>query len=71
MSSPSKTDLHLILRPQYWEIYRLKEVVGISLVFMAIDILGGIFSFSSLFFREYLDVAAFVSIPSCPVVFLT
>jgi hypothetical protein len=49
-------------RPQYWEIYRLKEVVGISLTFMAVDILGGIFSFLSLFFRDSLDVAAFVSI---------
>lgn len=28
---------------------------------MAVDILGGIFSFLSLFFRESLDIAGFVS----------
>jgi hypothetical protein len=49
------------VRPQYWEIYRLKEVIGISLVFMAVDIGGGLFSFLSLFFRAKLDYAAFVS----------
>ncbi|GFZ46145.1 hypothetical protein JCM24511_04392 [Saitozyma sp. JCM 24511] len=53
--------LAVALLPQYWEIYRLREVVGISLTFMAVDILGGIFSFLSLFFRDSLDVAAFVS----------
>lgn len=53
--------LAVALLPQYWEIYRLKEVVGISLSFMAIDILGGVFSFLSLFFRPKLDIAAFVS----------
>ncbi|KAK4688658.1 hypothetical protein P7C73_g1464, partial [Tremellales sp. Uapishka_1] len=49
------------LLPQYFEIYKLKEVRGISLTFMAVDILGGVFSFLSLFFRAKLDVAAFVS----------
>ncbi|ORY23042.1 hypothetical protein BCR39DRAFT_550133 [Naematelia encephala] len=53
--------LAVALLPQYYEIYKLKEVVGISLVFMAVDILGGIFSFLSLFFRNNLDIAAFVS----------
>ncbi|WVQ78102.1 hypothetical protein IAT38_000183 [Cryptococcus sp. DSM 104549] len=53
--------LAVALLPQYWEIYKYKEVIGISLVFMAVDILGGIFSFLSLFFRTELDVAAFVS----------
>ncbi|WVQ71640.1 hypothetical protein IAR50_001180 [Cryptococcus sp. DSM 104548] len=53
--------LAVALLPQYWEIYRFKEVIGISLMFMAVDILGGIFSFASLFFRTDLDVAAFVS----------
>ncbi|EIW69705.1 hypothetical protein TREMEDRAFT_30677 [Tremella mesenterica DSM 1558] len=53
--------LAVALLPQYWEIYKLKEVVGISLIFMAVDMLGGIFSFLSLFFRPKLDIAAFVS----------
>jgi hypothetical protein len=48
-------------RPQYWEIYRLKEVVGISLIFMAVDIAGGLFSLLSLIFREEFDIAACVS----------
>lgn len=51
----------LMIRPQYWEIYRLKEVVGISLIFMAIDIAGGLFSLLSLVFREEFDIAACVS----------
>jgi hypothetical protein len=33
------------------------------MTFMAVDILGGVFSFSSLFFRPELDLAAFVSRP--------
>lgn len=37
--------------PQFHEIYRLKRVMGISLVFLAIDILGGVFSLISLAFR--------------------
>ena len=49
-------------RPQYWEIYKLRQVIGISLFFLSVDILGGIFSFLSLFFREDLDIAAFVRI---------
>ncbi|WWD15906.1 hypothetical protein CI109_100330 [Kwoniella shandongensis] len=53
--------LAVALLPQYWEIYKLREVVGISMLFMIVDILGGVFSFSSLFLREELDVAAFVS----------
>ncbi len=50
----------LTSRPQYIEIYRLHEVIGISLVFMAIDILGGVFSFMSLFFRDSLNIAGLV-----------
>jgi hypothetical protein len=60
--SPFWENTELTIRPQYWEIYKLKEVVGISLVFMAVDIGGGVFSFLSLFFRPKLDYAAFVSI---------
>lgn len=48
------------LLPQYWEIYKHKEVVGISLLFMAVDIGGGLFSGISLFFRAHFDSTAFV-----------
>lgn len=47
--------------PQYLEIYRRKEVLGISMLFMAIDIGGGIFSTLSLVFRERFDTVASVS----------
>lgn len=50
-----------IVRPQYYEIYQLREVVGISMSFMAVDILGGVFSLASLFFRTELDRLAVVS----------
>lgn len=50
-------------RPQYWEIYKLRQVIGISLFFLSVDILGGVFSFLSLFFRSDLDIAAFVRLP--------
>jgi len=46
------------LIPQYIEIWRLGEVIGISLVFMAIDIMGGVFSLLSLAFRRKFDVVA-------------
>lgn len=52
--------LILGLMPQYWEIYKHKEVVGISIVFMLVDIGGGLFSGISLFFRAYFDSTAFV-----------
>ena len=53
--------LHRV-RPQYVEIYRIKEVRGISFVFMAIDIGGGVFSLLSLAFKPKWDVVASVSI---------
>ncbi|CAK5283385.1 unnamed protein product [Mycena citricolor] len=46
------------LIPQYVVIYRMQEVVGISLVFMAVDMLGGIFSDLSLVFKGGFDVVA-------------
>ncbi|EAU90598.2 PQ loop repeat protein [Coprinopsis cinerea okayama7 len=46
------------LFPQYWEIYKLKAVIGISLVFISIDILGGVFNDLSLVFKEEFDVIA-------------
>ncbi|TXT04876.1 hypothetical protein VHUM_03959 [Vanrija humicola] len=48
------------LLPEYYEIYKHKEVVGISLLFMAVDIGGGIFSGLSLFFRKDFDKIAFI-----------
>jgi hypothetical protein len=47
--------------PQFWEIWRLRKVIGISLVFLGVDTLGGVFNTLSLFFRHKLDVAALVS----------
>jgi uncharacterized protein with PQ loop repeat len=49
------------LIPQYSEIIKRKEVVGISLVFLTIDILGGLFSDLSLIFRDHFDVVAAAS----------
>lgn len=46
------------LFPQYWEIYKHKEVIGISLVFMTIDLLGGVFNDLSLAFKPKFDVIA-------------
>jgi hypothetical protein len=48
------------LFPQYWEIFKRREVVGISIPFMIIDILGGLFSDLSLAFRDKFDVIAAV-----------
>jgi len=49
------------LLPQYWEIYQRKEVVGISLPFIIVDLLGGVFSLLSLVFRPEFDVLAGVA----------
>lgn len=43
------------LMPQFYEIWRLKEVSGISTSFMIIDGLGGLFSALSLVFKESID----------------
>ncbi|KAJ9475770.1 putative membrane protein [Pseudozyma hubeiensis] len=43
------------LVPQYYEIWRLKEVRGISLWFLAIDCAGGVFSLLSLVFKSSFD----------------
>jgi len=43
--------LSLALFPQYYEIYVHREVVGISVPFMTIDMLGGVLSDLSLAFR--------------------
>ncbi|KAH9829532.1 PQ-loop-domain-containing protein [Rhodofomes roseus] len=47
----SSVTLSLALFPQYYEIYVHREVVGISVPFMAIDMLGGVLSDLSLAFK--------------------
>src|SRR6266436_3805486 len=48
-------------RPQFYEIYKHGAVLGISLTFMAVDLLGGIFSILSLIFKNKVDVLAAVA----------
>ncbi|TFK51874.1 hypothetical protein OE88DRAFT_1807782 [Heliocybe sulcata] len=49
------------LFPQYYEIYKHREVIGISVMFMLIDLLGGVFSDLSLVFKPKFDVVAGVT----------
>lgn len=49
------------LLPQYWEIWKRKEVVGISYFFITIDTLGGVFSLLSLVFKPKFDIIAAVT----------
>lgn len=44
--------------PQYYEIYKHQEVIGISLGFLATDICGGTFSTLCLIFKEKFDVVS-------------
>jgi len=60
-SIASSVTIALGLLPQYWEIYRRKEVVGLSMAFMAVDISGGVFSILSLVFKEKFDVFASIA----------
>lgn len=53
--------LAVALFPQYWEIFKLKEVTGVSMTFLLIDILGGVFNNLSLAFKEKFDVVASIS----------
>jgi hypothetical protein len=48
-------------RPQFYEIYKHGAVLGISLTFMAVDLLGGISSILSLIFKSKVDVTAAVA----------
>ncbi|KAJ6582091.1 PQ loop repeat-domain-containing protein [Mycena capillaripes] len=50
--------ISLALLPQYVEIWRHREVVGISILFMVVDMLGGLFSDLSLAFKDRFDVVA-------------
>ncbi|KAF7971314.1 hypothetical protein HWV62_21488 [Athelia sp. TMB] len=51
----------LALFPQYYEIWKHGEVIGISITFMVVDLLGGVFSDLSLVFRPGFDVIAATS----------
>lgn len=42
-------------RPQFIEIYKRRQVIGISMTFLAIDISGGVFSLLSLVFNDTFD----------------
>ncbi|KAH9973583.1 PQ loop repeat-domain-containing protein [Lactifluus volemus] len=53
--------ISIALLPQFYEIYKYRAVLGISLVFMAIDCLGGIFSVLSLVFKHRFDAIAAVT----------
>ncbi|KAF9998362.1 hypothetical protein BGZ80_006647 [Entomortierella chlamydospora] len=44
--------------PQYVDIFRLRSVVGVSMVFIAGDAAGSVFSLISLAFREKFDLLA-------------
>ncbi|KAF7794277.1 hypothetical protein EIP86_005410 [Pleurotus ostreatoroseus] len=57
----SSVMISLALFPQYYEIYRRREVVGISIMFMFIDMMGGVFSVLSLVFKTEFDVIAGVT----------
>ncbi|PIL25155.1 hypothetical protein GSI_13044 [Ganoderma sinense ZZ0214-1] len=49
------------LLPQYYEIYKYKEVIGVSLMFMFVDMMGGVFSDLSLAFKDRFDIVAGVA----------
>ncbi|KAI9513110.1 hypothetical protein F5148DRAFT_1158824, partial [Russula earlei] len=57
-------------RPQYYEIYKHGTVIGISLPFMTIDLLGGVFSILSLVFKRQVDALAAVAYVLVYVTFL-
>ncbi|WVF72148.1 hypothetical protein IAT40_006960 [Kwoniella sp. CBS 6097] len=43
--------------PQYYEIYKQKEVIGLSIMFVITDLVGAIFLIAALFLREKVDIA--------------
>ncbi|KIJ55690.1 hypothetical protein M422DRAFT_63684 [Sphaerobolus stellatus SS14] len=49
------------LLPQYWEIWKRKEVVGVSYFFIIVDTLGGVFSLLSLIYKPDLDIIAAIT----------
>ncbi|KAH9976069.1 hypothetical protein BJV74DRAFT_798724 [Russula compacta] len=57
----STTLISISFIPQFYEIYKHRAVIGISLAFMAIDLLGGLSSILSLVFKHQVDVLAAVA----------
>lgn len=53
--------ISVALLPQYYEIYKHKTVIGISLVFLSIDMLGGLLNDLSLVFSDRFDALAAAS----------
>ncbi|KAJ7499699.1 PQ loop repeat-domain-containing protein [Mycena latifolia] len=53
--------LSLGLVTQYYEIYQRREVVGLSIAFMTVDFLGGVFSDLSLVFKSEFDTIAAIT----------
>lgn len=53
--------ISVALLPQYYEIYKHREVVGISVLFMTIDMLGGVCNDLSLAFKSQFNVIGGVS----------
>jgi len=53
--------LALGLVTQYYEIYQRREVVGLSIAFMTVDCLGGVFSDLSLAFKPKFDTIAAIT----------
>ncbi|GAA5964795.1 hypothetical protein JCM3765_002558 [Sporobolomyces pararoseus] len=45
--------------PQFWQIWKDREVIGLSYVFLAMDTLGAVFSILSLAFKTSFDGVAF------------
>ncbi|GAA99778.1 uncharacterized protein L969DRAFT_95692 [Mixia osmundae IAM 14324] len=43
------------LLPQYYEIYRFKRVLGMSFIFLFVDLMGGVFSLLSLVFSQSFE----------------
>jgi len=53
--------ISVALFPQYYEIWKHGEVIGISITFMIVDLLGGVFSDLSLVFKTDFDAIAAVT----------
>ncbi|KAH9166035.1 hypothetical protein EDB89DRAFT_2006560 [Lactarius sanguifluus] len=58
---PRRPHTTLPRSPQYYEIYKHGAVIGISLTFMAVDLLGGIASILSLAFKSHFDTTAAIA----------
>ena len=46
--------------PQFYEIYKAKEVIGLSYLFLFMDSLGAVFSLVSLACKDQLDIIALI-----------